>query len=108
VNAAYAISSAGLLAMTYQIPMVEGLSADSGPYNCGDAATFYLTSTAGLQGVISVPDPDPAIFLSDGVTVDQTDSFVIAFLTQVMAHLGDSGGSPWITVRGAARTRFPS
>lgn len=107
VNAAKLLSDAGLPAMTYQIPLPQTPAPVSGPYNCGDAASFFLTSTAGLNGVVSIPDPDPSIFEVDGQTIDQTNIDVISFVSYVMLYLGDSGGNPWVVIRQAVRTRFP-
>jgi hypothetical protein len=107
VGAAEAISYAGLTAITYQVFLSAAGTPISGPYNCGDAATFYVESGPGLTGVISIPDPDPSILLGDGVTIDQTNSDVISFISYLFSYCGDSSGNPWTIVRSAKRTRFP-
>ena len=106
-DAAAALSNAGRIGMAYQAPLLVGSSPVTGPFGCGDAATFYMKSSAGLVGVLSIPDPKPAIFLGDGVTVDQSNSLVATFLGEAMAFLGDTAGNPWNSVRQANRTRFP-
>jgi hypothetical protein len=107
VTKAAALTKAGSIAMTFQVPLVVGTAAASNAYNIGDAATFYLKSSGGQFGVISIPDLDPAILMGDGVTIDQTNANVVAFIAQVYAKLGDTAGNAWATVRQANRTRFP-
>lgn len=107
VTAAKALTKSGRLCVAYQIPHVYGESGSSNVYGIGDAATFYVSSTPGGRGVISIPDLDPAILMPDGVTIDQSNSAVVAFVAQMYAKLGDSNGNAWTSIRAANRTRFP-
>jgi hypothetical protein len=107
VTAASALTSAGTLAVTFQVPLVVSSSPSANAYNVGDAATFYLTSSTGNNGVISIPAPLSSIFKADGMTIDQTNSNVVSFLSEVASKLGDTNGNPWASVRSASRTRFP-
>jgi hypothetical protein len=106
-NFAKALTKAGIMALTYQVPLVVGSAASSNSYNIGDAAAFYFTSSAGVNGQLNCPDPDPTIFLGDGITVDLTNTHVISFVSSVMAYLGDPDGNEWVTLRKAVRIRFP-
>lgn len=101
------LTKAGRLGVTFQVSTTYGESGDANVYNIGDAATFYLASATGGKGVISLPDPDPAIFEADGVTIDMTNADVIAFIAEVFLYCGDSNGNAWSSIRQANRTRFP-
>lgn len=105
--AAGELSNAGVNGIALQIPLLVGTSPVSGPYNCGDAASFYVKSGTGLKGELSVPGLKPSILLGDGVTVDQTNTAVVTFLSDMSLYLGDTTGAAWTSVRQANRTRFP-
>lgn len=107
MEAASLLSNGGQTAIAYQVPMSIGSSPVAGPYSCTDAATFYVKSAGGLLGVISVPDPALSIFKSDRMTVDQTNTDVLLFVSYMYAYLGDSNGNPWTSIRKAVRTAFP-
>jgi len=106
--AAVPLTKAGQLAVTFQVTHVIGGSGLSNVYGIGDAATFYVKSASGGVGAISLPDLNPSILKVDGVTIDQTNSDVVNFLSVAFGVLGDTAGNPWTSVRQANRTRFPA
>jgi hypothetical protein len=105
VTTAAALSVCGINDCTQQVKQTFAQSPTSGLYGTvRDQAVFQLASQ-NYTRLLAIPGPKESIFESDGVTVDLTNSDVVAFLTQVFLVLGDTYGNPWLSCTAGWRRR---
>jgi hypothetical protein len=105
IDAAAALSVAGMRGLTIQIRMVREAEPDVGLFaSVRDQALFEFKS-ANYTKQLAIPCPKESIFIPGSNEIDSANVDVQSFITQVMAVLGDSYGSPWTTYVGGVRTR---
>jgi hypothetical protein len=106
LSAALTLSHAKHAFVTFQLRALGAGSTGSGPYSSiMDRAEFAVKSENYVK-LLAIPSPKESIFIPGSDIVDMSNPDVISFITQVQAVLGDSYGSPWISVAPGVRRRL--
>lgn len=105
IDAAADLSHCGLKGVTYQQQLIAVDGPTTGVYSTVRDQVVFQFESQNYTKLVAIPAPVSDIFESDDVTVDLSNSLVVAFTGQVMAVLGDSYGGSWTVCRKGWRRR---
>ena len=106
LSSALALSNAMHTFVTFQYKAAGAGTTGSGSYpTVMDRAEFAVKS-ANYVKILAIPAPKDTIFVPGSDLVDMSNPDVVSFITQVQSVLGDSYGSPWISVAQGRRRRI--
>lgn len=104
--AVQAVTDCAVIGVQFQSTLLIGATPTDGPYKTIiDRAMMLSKITAtGKPFTFSIPGPKSSIFLPDHLTVDLTNTNVIALQTAMMAKVGDQAGNAMGLFRRGYRT----